>query len=860
MYASVFKSGAGRVLPPTLQVWKVNPNHDAAGLFTSAPASRATRSELLKSPKLSYQKLAELMDTKTEGHIDVQGVKDQLKAGGMLYLETKAWPLSKIAHQSMDKEVDPKRATASKGSVIIGKDGFIVDGRHRVAQAIAQGKTHIAAWVPAEALLATASDVKKADYAHVLKTNPFRDANGKFSSKDKASYQGGKVFDNASSLSGMLTPGLDADQHKAIMNTKAGNFIVQHVGISYAKYVKHTEANGEKPEPLSSYLKQHMDTGTALTAEGKIKASMASAKAWTKIYKKKALETVEGDEFVGLMSKAQDGDNKAISKLADKTALLKKQYTDNGGDEKDFDSAYSASSAKATKINTTMPGDMGLEAGPETQLKDLLVKKPPKAPAQAPDAPAKPSDSPLPPTVAPAPAKGLYADLEKNWKTPKDTADALAQNGKLGEAYYVLRDKHGKDHPETLAVYAEWQKSKDHLKENSPSTSVSDLSSKSKSAAQSKIAQHKEKALADKSSLTGQYAMLHQLENTPGTKPSVLSALKDSIEKTKNKGKEDGTLEQSDIISASAAGKKNAQAVVEKSKAKALDDFNAAVYAQSQHKDTNSKEFQKSADDLAKAFDKAQAHGYDVESLKSAAAGTKAKVATDAKKAAAFTAALGDHKDVIAKMDKTAFVEVDGSKASAAYKKHVLDSTTSLTKTEEDAIRSYTNSGYTSQNKNAAGTGGASADASVKVISKAFAKRTLGEDLKLRRNAAQKWFWDALGVSEKDMHDMTSAQLEKFTGKTYTEKAFSSTSKDLNFTSTFSSTASKSGAIALMIRAPKTIRGLDVKHISSHEGESEVVLDKGVTYVIRSIRPAKNIPGSTIRYIADVDAIGHLDS
>lgn len=120
--------------------------------------SRLTKSEILKKPKSTYQKLAEQMDKNTEGHIDVQAVKDKLKRGGSLYIEMKEWPLQSIAHQDMDKEVDPNRASTSKGSVIIGKDGEIVDGRHRVAAALAIGKQSISAWVPAEAALATAID------------------------------------------------------------------------------------------------------------------------------------------------------------------------------------------------------------------------------------------------------------------------------------------------------------------------------------------------------------------------------------------------------------------------------------------------------------------------------------------------------------------------------------------------------------------------------------------------------------------------------------------------------------------------------------------------------------------------------
>jgi hypothetical protein len=89
------------------------------------------------------------------------------------------------------------------------------------------------------------------------------------------------------------------------------------------------------------------------------------------------------------------------------------------------------------------------------------------------------------------------------------------------------------------------------------------------------------------------------------------------------------------------------------------------------------------------------------------------------------------------------------------------------------------------------------------------------------------------------------------------EKAFSSTSMNLGFEGAFAGTASKSGAIQLNIRAKASIRGVNVVDLSNHHHEQEVVLDKGVAYVIRSIRKAKGY-SPTIKYIAEVDAIGHV--
>lgn len=142
-------------MPDFSFVFKANPYHDEAGRFATSDG-QLSKSDILKSPKSTYQKLAEHMDANTEGHIDVQAVKAKLKEGDSLYLEMKSWPLSKISRSTIDAGVDHKRANSSKGSVIIGANGEIVDGRHRVAAALAAGTTHISAWVPAKDALATA--------------------------------------------------------------------------------------------------------------------------------------------------------------------------------------------------------------------------------------------------------------------------------------------------------------------------------------------------------------------------------------------------------------------------------------------------------------------------------------------------------------------------------------------------------------------------------------------------------------------------------------------------------------------------------------------------------------------------------
>lgn len=138
---------------------------------------------------------------------------------------------------------------------------------------------------------------------------------------------------------------------------------------------------------------------------------------------------------------------------------------------------------------------------------------------------------------------------------------------------------------------------------------------------------------------------------------------------------------------------------------------------------------------------------------------------------------------------------------------------------------------------------------------------SLPVDAKLRRNMAQKWFWKALGVDESVMRSLSDAELDSHVGRTYTETAFSSTSKSLDFTAAFGTTASASGKLQLNIRAPKGSQGLDVSYMVNNHGEAEIILNKGATYVIRAIRKREGHSSMTsyqdkFFYEADVDLIG----
>ena len=91
-------------------------------------------------------KIAEWIDRNSDSYLNVRKLKSVLND------ESEYWVESPVKISSLkrwqDKEVDPKKAVASKGSVVVLGDGEIIDGRHRVAALANKGKTTVGAWVP----------------------------------------------------------------------------------------------------------------------------------------------------------------------------------------------------------------------------------------------------------------------------------------------------------------------------------------------------------------------------------------------------------------------------------------------------------------------------------------------------------------------------------------------------------------------------------------------------------------------------------------------------------------------------------------------------------------------------------------
>lgn len=606
-------------------------------------------------------------------------------------------------------------------------------------------------------------------FSFVFKANPYHDAKGRFTSKEKAQFQAGKVSSLAAGLSeAFSTSDALGGNFDAYPESVAGKKAISDIVNMYWKYHQNTKASGGTPSDLKSFLIQHMSPSHANLTLSKAQGALNAKKAWIKIYQKKAIEALES-EYPDLAQAVADASpatkDKAALKLKKKLDAWKEQYITNDGDPEVFNNALKKAMFKAS----------GNIAAVQT-------------------------------------ASGEKEDSSLKWLEPQagSLENAKMQNSALGINYYLLRDKYGKDSPQAAQAYEEWQKSKDWIKSKDPSFDIAAASGTQKSKATDLLSNAKvqEKAAAAakaKAVETAQaqlksavYAYEVALANVTGDSDTVdLSyavSHQSKVVAAKEALKKQG-LSDVDIEVLVAESKANAEktAKAQKELSKLLKDPKASVAY-----------YEENADSF---------HGY------SAMSG----------------------------MDQSSFSQHHASQYAA------------LSDDEKSALKNYTGAGYKGVNKLTVGTTTATSITASKTsaMASAMSKMTLGRDMKLRRNAAQKWFWQALGIPEDKMNSLTESELESFSGKTYVEKAFSSTSMGLDFDSAFSDTAQKSGAVSFHIRARKEIRAIDISAESNHKHEREVILDQGVAYVIRRIR--KNTKSHPyIKYHVDVDAIGHV--
>lgn len=94
------------------------------------------------------QDMVELMDRNSPG--EALNYREIRKALGEERYVKRVIPISRLDKSDYGEEnfVDPARATLSKGAIIVGPDGKIIDGRHRTAALAKQGEQTVEAYLP----------------------------------------------------------------------------------------------------------------------------------------------------------------------------------------------------------------------------------------------------------------------------------------------------------------------------------------------------------------------------------------------------------------------------------------------------------------------------------------------------------------------------------------------------------------------------------------------------------------------------------------------------------------------------------------------------------------------------------------
>ncbi len=94
----------------------------------------------------SYATVAERMDQMTSGKINVQEIKQRLHDSSKYYGQKMVNPQQLTIQDYELVNADPNKY--SDEPIIVDKDGWVVDGRHRAKAALLRGDSEINAWVP----------------------------------------------------------------------------------------------------------------------------------------------------------------------------------------------------------------------------------------------------------------------------------------------------------------------------------------------------------------------------------------------------------------------------------------------------------------------------------------------------------------------------------------------------------------------------------------------------------------------------------------------------------------------------------------------------------------------------------------
>ena len=414
-----------------------------------------------------------------------------------------------------------------------------------------------------------------------------------------------------------------------------------------------------------------------------------------------------------------------------------------------------------------------------------------------------PGLSTAPPKAKAKPKAKEAPDAPPTWPNAPSLNQGQAKdlNHTLGVHFYDKKITLGIDHPDTKAAYAEWQKSKDFIAAAGFPHDKFEAAGKAKQQAQDAI-------------------------NLKGAKAKFEAAKKQKV----------------------------------------LDDLADYAYQDAYHtlKKSSSQDKAVAEGHLQNSKLIALGDGHSSAEINKMLSAAKAKAkATIAAEKATFKAskASGGEIDPYKYHDKTTFESLPKNKnGTDAYSVNARKIANSLNTTEMDALLAYTGHHFEAINK-ALGQG-KPLTGKGKTLHEVMERQRLPQDSKLYRNMAQKFFWDSFGIKESDMHNVSDEEMQKLVGRSYTEKVFSSTSKDVYMTSAFGDEAHKTGKMRLNIRAPKGSKAMDVAPVAqSGDGESEVVLQAGATYVIRAIKKGaqhgtKGYGHGGFHYELEVDLVG----
>lgn len=463
-----------------------------------------------------------------------------------------------------------------------------------------------------------------------------------------------------------------------------------------------------------------------------------------------------------------------------------------------------------------------------------------------------------------------YSAAVPAYSPSNDEDNILAQNLKIGSTYYALRAQNGQDHPATQKAYKEWNKTKDALKADHgySDTGISELSFKAKN--------EKFEAMPDIGMAIREQgqALAAAKEDGVISAAEYSKAVSPLIDAMVGLGLDEEVMESAfDPPKQVAAAKAKLEAEAKYSAAESTIKSAAMEYAKAAKdhgvKSSEAKEAMAVAKSTAKQY-KAELKGGGVtgtpiQFANAAISQAKKDLKTADKLDSKFALSpqkASDHYDSIGDFPEKVYSE--------SFAKHGLYQIKNLSQKETEVLVSYTGDEFTDTNR-AIGRAGTAAmlgkpadpiDPELRermlAMDAVFAKTTLGENVGLRRNSPQKYFWEQFGVNVEEANKeggLSPEFLKSMEGKVYKETAYSSTSMRQGFNHYYSKEASKTGAIKLNIRATGDQRGIRVAAISGHPNEKEVILPRGTTYVIRGLRPMSNID-SNYKYEVDVDVIG----